>query len=232
MVRRINEDSLLDRSDIGMWVVADGMGGHAAGDVASQLIVSALDKIEPASTLGAFVERIEDALLSVNEHLVTMSSQTQQTSGSTVVVLLAFDRLCVVMWAGDSRAYRLRNGELTQLTSDHSHIELYVEQGLISRDEAAMHPAGNLITRAVGAAPELCLEMDAAEMAHGDRYLLCSDGLDKHLTHSEIAQILGRGDPDVAAQKLLDMTLERGAADNVTLTVVDISQARATGVRH
>jgi serine/threonine protein phosphatase PrpC len=228
MVRRINEDSVLDRKDAGLWVIADGMGGHAAGDVASQLIVDALSRVEPAEALSAYVDRLEDALLSVNTRLVTMSAQTQQTSGSTVVAMLAFRHLCVVMWAGDSRCYRLRNGELQQLTSDHSHIEMYVEQGLITRDEAAMHPAGNLITRAVGAAPELCLEMDVTEMTDGDRYLLTSDGLDKHLLQQEIAQTLASGAPEEAAQRLIDMTLARGAADNVSVAVIDVHRSPAT----
>jgi serine/threonine protein phosphatase PrpC len=178
--------------------------------------------VEPADTLSTYVDRLEDALLSVNSRLVTMSAQTQQTSGSTVVAMLTFRNLCLVMWAGDSRCYRLRNGELQQLTSDHSHIEMYVEQGLITRDEAAMHPAGNLITRAVGAAPELCLEMDVTEMADGDRYLLTSDGLDKHLLQQEIAQALTGGTPEEVAQRLIDMTLARGATDNVSVAVVDV----------
>ncbi|MFO1436627.1 MAG: protein phosphatase 2C domain-containing protein [Gammaproteobacteria bacterium] len=226
LVRRINEDSILDRADAGLWVVADGMGGHAAGDVASQLIVDTLRRVEPSASLSDYVNRVEDALLSVNLRLVSMSAQTQQTSGSTVVALIAFRNLCVVIWAGDSRAYRLRNGKLQQLSNDHSHIEMYVEQGLITREEAAMHPAGNLITRAVGAAPELCLEMDLSEMAEGDRYLLSSDGLDKHVMQDEIANLLGaKGSPDEIAQKLIETTLQRGAADNVSVAVIDIQRA-------
>ncbi|MGQ0659006.1 MAG: PP2C family protein-serine/threonine phosphatase [Chromatiales bacterium] len=225
LVRKVNEDSLLDRADAGLWVVADGMGGHTAGDFASRLIVDTLRDLVPGDSLSGFVDRIEDALLAVNERLVTMSSQTQQTSGSTVVVLLAHGNLCVTMWAGDSRAYRLRRGVLTQLTSDHSHIELYVEQGLISREEAAQHPAGNLITRAVGAGPELFLELDVAELGDGDRYLLCSDGLDRHVTQPEITGILRSGDVRTAAQQLIELTLARGATDNVSLAVIDVNAA-------
>jgi len=232
LVRKINEDSYLDRPDAGLWVIADGMGGHTAGDVASQLIVSALEKVEPGETLSGFVESIEDALLSVNQQLIAMSSQTQQTSGSTVVALLAYETVCVVIWAGDSRAYRLRNGELTQLTNDHSHIELYVEQGLITREEAALHPAGNLITRAVGAAPELYLEMDIDRLAEGDRYLLCSDGLDKHVTQAEIGPILGSGDPQSAAKQLIELTLSRGAADNVSVAVIEVRAADRAARNH
>lgn len=228
LVRKINEDSLLDRADAGLWVVADGMGGHTAGDYASRLIVDTLKELPPGETLSDFVDRIEDALLTTNEKLVTMSSQTQQTSGSTVVVFIARGHLGLTMWAGDSRAYRLRGNALTQLTSDHSHIELYVEQGLISREEAALHPAGNLITRAVGAGPELFLEMNIGELADRDRYLLCSDGLDRHVSQPEITRILRGGDVGAVAQQLIDLTLARGATDNVSLAVIDV---RAAGGR-
>jgi serine/threonine protein phosphatase PrpC len=221
-VRKVNEDSCLDRGDVGLWVVADGMGGHASGDLASQLIVNTLAKIEPAKKLAEYVDRIEEALLKVNQRLIDMAAQTNQTSGSTVVVLLAFGRHGIIVWAGDSRIYRLRGGEIRQLTTDHSQVEMYVEQGLISREEAALHPAGNMVTRAVGAAADLFLELDIHELQHGDRYLLCSDGLDKHVADPEIAKILGKGDPKTAAQSLIDVTLARGAVDNVTVSVVEI----------
>lgn len=221
-VRKLNEDSCLDRGEIGLWVVADGMGGHASGDLASQLIVNTLAKLDPGKELSDYVDRIEDALLSVNQRLVQMAAQTNQTTGSTVVTLLAFGRYCVTLWAGDSRIYRLRNGELKQLTTDHSQVEMYVEQGLISREEAALHPAGNMVTRAVGASADLFLEMDLLELRHGDRYLLCSDGLDKHVADPEIARILGKGDPKASAQTLIDVTLSRGAIDNVTVSVIEV----------
>ncbi len=223
-VRKHNEDSCLDRADAGLWAVADGMGGHASGDLASQMIVNTLAKVEPGANLSTYVDRVEEALLSVNRKLVDMAAQTQQTSGSTVVILILFGQYGIMMWAGDSRIYRRRGNEFKQLTTDHSQVEAYVEQGLLTREEAAIHPAGNMVTRAVGAAPDLYLEMDIQELQNGDRYLLCSDGLDKHVTDPEIAQILAKPDPREAAQTLIDVTLSRGAIDNVTVSVIDIKK--------
>ncbi len=222
-VRRLNEDSCLDHGSIGLWVVADGMGGHHAGDLASQLIVNTLAALGPQSSLAAFVDAVEDGILAANDRLVRMGAETRQTSGSTVVALLAHGRHGAVLWAGDSRLYRYRDGRLEQISRDHSQIELYVERGLLTREEAIGHPAANMVTRAVGASADLRLEADVFELLPGDRYLLCSDGLDKHVSDELIAGIVGTGTPAQAAQALIDATLERGAHDNVTVALVEIA---------
>jgi len=224
-VRKHNEDSMLERPEIGLWVVADGMGGHAAGDVASQMIVSTLKKVHEGLELNRIVNDIEDRLIEVNKKLIEKANQSARktTIGSTVVVLLAYDKYCVYIWAGDSRLYRLRNNQFRQITTDHSQVEMYVERGLISREEAAVHPHGNMITRAVGATDELFLDMDIQEMQSKDRYLLCSDGLTKHVTDFEIEDILKEGSHAETCQTLVDLTLDRGAGDNVTVIVVDIN---------
>ena len=223
-VRRHNEDSMLERPEIGLWVVADGMGGHAAGDFASQMIVSSLKKVHEGIELNRMINDIEDRLIEVNKRLIDKANQTAKrtTIGSTVVVMVAYQKYCIYMWAGDSRLYRLRNLDLRQITTDHSQVELYVEKGLISREEAAVHPHGNMITRAVGATDELFLDMDIQEMNSKDRYMLCSDGLTKHITDFEIQDILGEGTNKETCKTLIDLTLERGAGDNVTVIVVDI----------
>lgn len=223
-VRKHNEDSMLDRPEIGLWVVADGMGGHAAGDVASQMIVSSLKKVHEGIELNRYINDIEDRLLDVNKRLLEKAKESgkRTTIGSTVVALVAYNNYCVFIWAGDSRLYRLRNNELRQMTIDHSQVELYVEKGLITREEAAVHPHGNMITRAVGASDDLFLDMDIQEMQRNDRYLLCSDGLTKHVTDFEIEDILAEGTHEEACKTLIDLTLERGAGDNVTAIVVDI----------
>lgn len=225
-VRKLNEDSVLDRGVVGLWVVADGMGGHSAGDLASQLIVNSLSKLEPNDDLGEFVDRAEEAVRAVNERLYEVANAHNQTSGSTVVLLLARGRHAVVMWAGDSRLYRLRDGHLAQLTSDHTQIEMYIERGLINRAEAAGHPSGNMVTRAVGVTDNLLLEMDLFELRDGDRFLLCSDGLDKHLSDGEIEAQLAGTDPAGAARRLVDVTLARGAVDNVSVCVVEVHEQR------
>ena len=223
-VRKHNEDSMLDKPEIGLWVVADGMGGHEAGDVASQMIVSSLGKIHEGITLDRYIDDIEERILKVNECLITKARESEKnvTIGSTVVGMLAYDRFCTFFWAGDSRLYRLRDGSLRQLTTDHSQVEVYIEQGLISRQQAATHPHGNMITRAVGAAEDLYIDFDIQEMQSGDRYMLCSDGLTKHLEDIEFEEMLSEGSVEEACKELTALTLERGAGDNVTTIVIDV----------
>lgn len=223
-VRKHNEDSMLDKPEIGLWVVADGMGGHEAGDVASQMIVSSLGKIHEGITLDRYIDDIEDRILKVNERLIAKARESEKnvTIGSTVVGMLAYNKLCTFFWAGDSRLYRLRDGSLRQLTTDHSQVEIYIEQGLISRQQAATHPHGNMITRAVGAAEDLYIDFDIQEMQSGDRYMLCSDGLTKHLEDIEFEEMLSEGSVEEACKELTALTLERGAGDNVTTIVIDV----------
>ena len=215
---------MLARPEIGLWVVADGMGGHSAGDVASQMITSSLKDLQAGGKLNICINDIEDRLLAVNKRLLEKAQQTDNktTIGSTVVAMLAYAKYCVYIWAGDSRLYRIRNGQLRQMSTDHSQVELYIEKGLISREEALTHPHGNMITRAVGASEDLFLDMDIQEMMPKDRYLLCSDGLTKHVTDMEIQDILDSGTHEESCRALIGLTLERGAVDNVTVIVVDI----------
>jgi len=225
-VRKINEDAYLDKPHAGLWAVADGMGGHAAGDQASRSIVAALGGVSPAPALGVFVDRVCDCLQQVNQELIAMGAEKHRITGSTVVALLALGPGCAILWAGDSRAYLLRDGALKQLSADHSQIELYVKLGLIARDQAANHPLSNIVTRAVGIHEELDLDRDTIEAQAGDRFLLCSDGLYRHVTHEEIAHLLSIGSTSSAAQSLVDLTLDRGALDNVTVVLIDVADAR------
>ena len=222
--RKHNEDAMLDRKEIGLWVVADGMGGHAKGDVASQMIVEAMKKVHEGVKLESYIDDIEERLLDVNKKLVAKAREAEKkvTIGSTVVLMLSFGKYCLYAWAGDSRLYRLRDNELRQMTTDHSQVEVYVEQGLISREEAAVHPHGNMITRAVGAADNLFLDMDIQEMKSGDRYLLCSDGLTKHTNDLEFEEMMKEGTPEECCKKMIQQTLDRGAGDNVTAIIVDV----------
>ena len=223
--RKLNEDSMLVRPDVGMWAVADGMGGHEAGDVASQMVVSTLNEIQLGSSLEKYINDIEDALVNVNKKLIEIAHQGEKptTCGSTVVVMLAYEKYCAFLWAGDSRLYRIRDNKIIQLTTDHSQVQLYVEQGLISKDEAESHPHANMITRAVGATEDFVLDVDMQEMEKGDRYLLCSDGLTKHIPDTDFEKILAKGDVEKKCNELIDLTLARGAKDNVTAVLVDIT---------
>ncbi|MGH8523797.1 MAG: PP2C family protein-serine/threonine phosphatase [Gammaproteobacteria bacterium] len=225
-MRKINEDAYLDKPHAGLWVVADGMGGHAAGEQASRSIITALGGVSPAPTLGVFVDRVCDCLQRVNQELIALGAEKHRITGSTVVALLALGPGCAILWAGDSRAYLLRDGALKQLSTDHTQIELYVKVGLIARDQAANHPLSNIVTRALGTHKALDIDRDTIEAHAGDRFLLCSDGLYRHVTHEEITSLLRTGSASSAAQSLVDLTLDRGATDNVTVVLIDVTDAR------
>jgi len=222
-VRQINEDACAALPENGIWVVADGMGGHDDGDHASQSIVNRISETGSHGSLAELVDAVEDGLLEVNRSLLTEAAarEGESTIGSTVVVLLARDNHCACLWAGDSRIYRLRDDRLQQITQDHSQVMEMVEQGLLLREDAESHPAANVVTRAVGASDELYLDVDVEALSPGDRYLLCSDGLTKELTDTEIAELLQHGDPPEACKKLVGLALERGCRDNVSVVIVD-----------
>lgn len=221
-VRKINEDAFLDRPDLGVWAVADGMGGHAAGDVASQMVVDRLAQLPASGKLSTLVDLAEDRLLETNRKLLTLAMrQKERTIGTTVMTLLARGRHAACLWAGDSRLYRIRGRQIEQVMQDHAMIEDLIASGLISREEAADHPQANRITRAIGAMPSLFLDMEVLELRAGDLYVLCSDGLYKELSNEEIMHTLNN---DVhAADRLIMFALERGAHDNVTAVAVQFT---------
>lgn len=215
-VRRINEDAMLDQPERGLWAVADGMGGHTLGDVASRMVVDALAHLPQTST-----DAIRASLAEVNRRLMTEAAMRDvQVIGSTAVVLLASGSHCSCLWAGDSRIYRYRDGVLQQLTRDHSHVEELVARGLLSPAEASRHPGHNLITRAIGVADLLELEEDDTEVRPGDMFVLCSDGLSNEVDPQQMAALLARHDCKLAAQRLVDEALKHGGRDNVTVVVV------------
>lgn len=220
-VRKVNEDAILDRPQTGLWVVADGMGGHEAGDVASASIVAGLSALGELDQPRAFVDAVEDSIMNVNRKLYDASSAAGQIMGSTVVALLALPGYALCMWAGDSRVYRLRNYALEELTTDHSEVEELIAEGSLRREDAADYPGENVITRAVGGEPDLYLEVRMFELKHKDRFLLCSDGLYKDITFKEIESVLSDGAVTMACQRLLDLAKSRRCSDNVSIIGVD-----------
>ena len=223
LVRQLNEDAVLERPEIGLWALADGMGGHAQGDVASQTVMAVLQRMRPAPDLSTFVEFAEHQITQANDYLLKLAQRGPETIGTTVVTLIAQGAHCAFLWAGDSRLYRWRRGWLQQLTTDHSKVSEYVKLGLITASEANSHPDGNLITRAVGATGNLRLECNLEALEAGDRFLLCSDGLSKHVEFQSIANLLGEGVIERVPHKLIDATLKAGASDNVTVCAVEIT---------
>ena len=220
-VRAHNEDSILDLSSCGLWVVADGMGGHNAGDVASRMIVDALAGFERRASPSALLDDLEDRLTAVNQRLYAESLVSDAgMSGSTIVALLAFERHCISVWAGDSRVYRSRGGAIEQITRDHSEAQEAIDGG--SPEASA---ASNVITRAVGGAQELHLDIELRELRNNDRYLLCSDGLYREISENDMAQHLTANDPEGACKALMKQALGGPCSDNVSVIVVEFSGA-------
>jgi serine/threonine protein phosphatase PrpC len=223
-VRRLNEDSCLALPEAGLWAVADGMGGHEAGEVASRVIIRALSRIVPASNWQYFVAQVQLCLQQANSRLREIAAQFygHRTVGSTVVVLLAGENRGACLWAGDSRLYLLREGKLHQLTHDHSYVQELVDSGTIKPREAQVHPWGNVITRALGHRDELVIDIIDFPLQAGDVFLLCSDGLNKMISDVEITILLSCGGCQDTVKGLIDLALRRGARDNVTAVVVAV----------
>ncbi|HTC84284.1 MAG TPA: protein phosphatase 2C domain-containing protein [Rhizomicrobium sp.] len=220
--RKINEDAMLSRPDLGLWAVADGMGGHEAGEVASALVVGMLEGAGAEAELSARIAKSGAVLHKANQLLQSMAQESgsRRTIGTTIV-LMAVDRTSFAcLWAGDSRAYLARDGALAQLTHDHSLVQQLVDSGDIDPGLAAKHPNANVILRAVGAMPELEIDNVEGEVRAGDVFLLASDGLTRLVSDSEILDQLGASNLEAAADRLLDMCLDRKAPDNVTFVIV------------
>lgn len=223
-VRTNNEDNYVDRPEVGLWMVADGAGGHQHGEVASQMLAEAFTAT--AAQAGSdLIAETRAIVLRTHERLRSRAEAEAASTGdavmiaSTIVVMLAQQAHFACLWAGDSRIYRWRAGRLEQVTRDHSLVQTLVDEGVITAAEAERHPHANVVTRAVGAdgaEPTLDKVTDRAEP--GDRFLLCSDGLNKCVSDATIARLIGAGDP---ASSLIDAALEMGARDNVTAIVVE-----------
>jgi serine/threonine protein phosphatase PrpC len=223
MVRKLNEDSFVSRDDAGLWAVADGMGGHQAGDLASQKVVHALEQVEVAASMGDLLRATRAAIHQANAELLAMASQfdSSRVPGSTVAALVIKDGEAAAVWAGDSRIYRLRDGEVQQITRDHSHVQELLDQHLISPEEAEHHPMANVITRAVGIEDPLDLDVLRIKVNEGDRFLICSDGLSRLLSPGELQGLLQTRDLQETVNTLLHTALVRGAPDNVTIVSID-----------
>ena len=222
-VRELNEDAFLERPDLGLWLVADGMGGHFAGDIASQMVISAMDGLEPPESLSKFVETVERRLTETNTRLRDYAEREEtHTIGSTVLALLIRGGHAVCLWAGDSRLYRYRDAKMEQISQDHALVEELVERGVLTPEQAIDHPHGNLVTRAVGAADQLFLDVEIIPIRAGDLFVLCSDGLERDIAEKETSAMVEQNGTNRLSHRLLDRALADGARDNVTVITVAI----------
>lgn len=221
--RKVNEDSILTLADQHIWVVSDGMGGHAGGDFASQAVVDSIAMIDPGlqpiqlmGELRASISRAHNAI-QIESH-----NRGGATMGATIVTMLVSGHHFAAFWAGDSRLYRLQNGQIDLLTTDHSMVASLVLAGQMSWDEAEHHPQSNAVTRAVGVGDELELDKIRGEILPGDRFMLCSDGLTKYATFNMLERILSREPIETVADTLQQIALDGGGADNISIIVIDI----------
>ncbi len=220
--RSLNEDRFLARPEVGLWAVADGMGGHQAGDVASLRVVDALTNVGRFGSGYAYLNAVREGLVAANGDLIAHAATLSPGAviGSTVAVLLAHEDHYACVWAGDSRIYLLRGGALMRVTRDHSLMQELIDTGALDEQEARNRRISNVITRAVGAAAKLELSETHGDIRPGDLFLLCSDGLTGLVEDHELGAMLAQDDLEVIADQLLALTLERGARDNVTLMLV------------
>lgn len=219
LVRETNEDMILTDPTGSLWAVADGMGGHGNGEFASDLVI---DHLTTLSSFGPPKDRLEMALQSANQALVR-SQETRATglAGATVVAALYEAGHIHIAWAGDSRAYRLQSGQLKQLTHDHSIVQDLLDAGTMTTTEIENHPEAHVVTRAVGGGEILNLDHQTTPVHPEDRYLLCSDGLNRCVDDAQINQILqAYPDPEQATRMLLQAAMEKGAPDNVSAIVI------------
>lgn len=235
-VRTVNEDSVYENCQRGLWAVADGMGGYAAGDVASKTVVMALSELSLAESLEESIELVKQAIYKANQKLLfelTLPPNCKQI-GSTVAVLL-FNRKenrCACLWVGDSRLYALRNNELYQLTKDHSLVQEMVDDGLLDPNHRDSHPQSHVITRAVGVSDDLEVDVMTFSPEPGDIYFLCSDGLYNEINCEQILACITRESTSYhhstlscerIANRLVEEVLKTKASDNVSVNVISLS---------
>ncbi|MBS3650134.1 serine/threonine-protein phosphatase [Pseudaminobacter sp. 19-2017] len=227
-MRELNEDRYLIAPRSGLWLVADGMGGHDAGEIASSAIVEHLSTIGVASSAPDLRARFEDRIERANTEIRSIAkARGGGTIGSTVAALLTFDRQFACIWLGDSRVYLARNGGITQVSRDHTEVQELLDRGVITPQEARVWPRRNVITRAVGAEEEITTEIELGQIFPGDVFVLASDGLTAHVTEPEILESVLQNNAETACRRLIDTALDRGGTDNVTVIVLKCHDASA-----
>jgi PPM family protein phosphatase len=230
MIRSGNEDNfaVTARGNRGLFIVADGMGGHAAGEVASEMAVQTIEReLDGLRDLDDSTgDRLDQALRKANRniHERTMTEVDKQGMGTTASVLLIYDKKYLIGQVGDSRVYLLRDGALHQLTKDHSYVQEQVDAGFLTPEQARYHPYSNVITRCVGASPEVQPDIYSGEAKLGDLFLVASDGLTGMVDDRRLQMLLmSRAEPERKVRDLIAEANGRGGLDNITAIVVQVA---------
>lgn len=229
-VRPLNEDAYLNEPYAGLWCVADGMGGHLKGEIASSLIVEKLYKLlaEPDissanidSADKVSVDAIRGSIDEANVELANLAKQLGEKVGTTAAVLFIEENTAHVLWVGDSRIYHLSDNQLVQLTEDHNQAAELLKYGFITEAQARRHPGSSLLTRAVGTSSSVQMEYKSIPWKANDKFVLCSDGLNAVMEDDSVIKQLLQPDPVDLSQWLINTALERWALDNITAVVVE-----------
>ena len=220
MVRENNEDAIFptssgESSDRVVLIVADGMGGHVAGEVASRIAINAA-----ASSGLSAGDRVAAANRAIREEVAREPSL--EGMGTTMTLLTVEDGVANLAHVGDSRAYVLRDGELTQISEDHNVAAEYVAMGQLSAEEATSHPQRHMLTRTLGLSRFVSIDEISIDLMPGDRLLLCSDGLTEMVPDNVIAKALGDGAPEEVAWELVELANDAGGVDNISVVVLDV----------
>ncbi|MHB9035228.1 MAG: Stp1/IreP family PP2C-type Ser/Thr phosphatase [Armatimonadota bacterium] len=218
------------------YAVADGMGGHSAGQIASELALKTAIKAYYADSSPMVEESLKAALQQANAMIFDTARAVVERAGmgTTMTALVIRGEEAFIAQVGDSRCYRLRGGKISQITEDHSWVAEQVKRGGLTAEEAAMSPFRNVITRSLGNAPNVDVDVYSEELKIGDKFLLCSDGLSGEVKPDEMADAMKKSSPSQAAQDLVELALERGGRDNITvliLSVIDIAKCKGNEKR-
>ena len=228
-VREVNEDSYIVRPELGLWAVADGVGGHQAGQIASQTVTSTLASLGPSVSAADQLARFQERILRSNDRIRTVVEERQGgLMGTTVVAILVYETQFSCVWSGDSRAYRVRAGAIDQLSHDHSEVQEMIDGGLLKPEEAGSWPRRNVITRAVGIFDDPELETVQGDIEADDTFVICSDGLTEYASDDEIAAAISGYRSQDACDALIELALERGGSDNVSVIVIRCHRSEAT----
>ena len=244
--RQRNEDSYLVNDKIGLYIVADGMGGHAGGEFASKIAVSTVEEIirgedrvksnvpassyldsEQSSAEGQEQDRLKDAINRAGNMIVRRAFEDPELKGmgTTSTVMFVSGDKAYIAHVGDSRAYCVRGSEIIQITEDHSLVHEQLKSGLITEEEARTHQLKNIITRSVGVQEEIEVDTIVWKIQPGDSYLLCSDGLSNMINDEEMFEIISKNDVEQGARELVDMANQRGGEDNITLILLKVFES-------